>query len=87
MKVALDLPRPLLQKARKLAAVRGESLNDFVVQALVAHTGDGNIAQRETTPPAWMKFCGGLAHISDEVRRMQNEIDATFGQIQAEDWK
>jgi hypothetical protein len=87
MKTTLELPDPLLRKAKALAAERGESLKDFVTEALVAHITRKSGGQREETAPAWMKHYGGLSHLAGEVRRMQREIDDTLGVVDAEDWK
>lgn len=87
MKTTLELPDPLLRKVKAMAAERGESLKDFVTEALIAHIARKNGGHREDNMPAWMKHYGGLAHLSGEVRRIQREIDETFGVINAEDWK
>ena len=34
---------------------------------------------------AWMKGFGGMAHRRRENRRIQKQVDAEFGQIEAED--
>lgn len=87
MKTTLELPDPLLRKAKAMAAERGESLKDFVTEALVAHMARKSGRQRDEAAPAWMKYYGGLSHISGEVERMQREIDETFGVIDEEEWK
>lgn len=87
MKTTLELPDPLLRKAKSMAAERGESLKDFVTEALVAHMARKSGPQREEIEPAWMKSYGGLAHISGEVKRMQREIEETFDVIDEEEWK
>jgi hypothetical protein len=87
VKTTLELPDPLLRKAKAMAAERGESLKDFITEALVAHIARKSGGQREAAAPAWMKHYGGLAHIAGDVRRMQQDIDDTLGVVNTEDWK
>lgn len=87
MKTTLELPDPLLRKAKAMAAERGESLKDFVTEALVAHISRRSGGRRDEQEPAWMKYAGGLAHIAADVQRMQRDMDETFGVIDEEEWK
>ena len=87
MKTTLELPDPLLRKAKAMAAARGETLKAFITEALLAYIATKSGLARNADEPAWMKHYGGLAHITGEVKRMQREIDDVFGHVDPEDWK
>jgi hypothetical protein len=87
MKTTLELPDPLLRRAKAMAAARGESLKAFITEALLAHLAAKSGGARTDDEPVWMKSLGGLAHISGEVKRMQREMDSEFGHVDLADWK
>ena len=84
MKTTLDLPDPLFRRAKATAAERGQSLKDFVTDALREKLS-GNAPASQGAEPAWMQGCGGLKHLRRETARIQAEIDEEFGVIDAED--
>lgn len=78
MKMTLDLPAPLLRRAAATAASRGQSLNEFVSDAL------RNKLAREAmhatvAAPAWMAGFGALKRLRKETARVQSRIDQAFG--------
>ena len=83
MKTTIEIPDPLFRKAKSRAAERGQSLKEFVSEALAAsladrkHSGSGE--------PPWMDGFGKLRRLRKETTRIQEEIDAAFGTIEAED--
>ncbi|NJM41219.1 MAG: hypothetical protein HC853_10850 [Anaerolineae bacterium] len=87
MKITLEIPDLLLRRAETLAAANHKSLADFVTEALVAHIANQVDSACKSDEPSWMKYYGGLAHVKDEVQRMQREIDIDFGGVDLEDWK
>jgi hypothetical protein len=83
MKTTLELPDQLLRKARTAAKARGQSLSDFVIEAL----RDKLPLRREDKhsrkgDPKWMSGFGELRHLHDETIRVQSVIDETFGRIE-----
>lgn len=40
MKTTLEIPDDLFRRSKAMAALRGQSLDGFVTEALVAHTAD-----------------------------------------------
>lgn len=84
MKTTLDLPDPLFRKAKATAAERGQSLKEFVAEALrdklVRAAGyDLNHG------PDWMQGFGKLRRLRKETARIQSVIDAEFEVIEPED--
>jgi hypothetical protein len=84
MKTTLELPDPLFRKAKATAAERGQSLKEFVTEALrdklVLDTG-----RACTSEPEWMKGFGKLKRLHKETVRVQSVVDHEFGVIEAED--
>ncbi len=84
MKTTLELPDPLLRKVKATAAARGQSMKDFVAEALREKL---NPAARPAAPgePAWMRGFGRLRRLRVETGRVQRAIDQEFEQIEPED--
>lgn len=84
MKTTLELPDPVFRKAKATAAERGQSLKDFVTEALrdkFAAETDRPVA----TEPLWMQGFGKLKHLHKETVRVQGVIDEEFDVIEPED--
>lgn len=84
MKTTLEIPDLLFRKAKAKAAERGQTLKDLVTEALQEKLAAG---ARSAAPgePAWMQGFGKLRRLRTETRRIQAQIDQTFGVIEAED--
>jgi hypothetical protein len=84
MKTTLEIPDPLFRKAKSIAAERGQSLKDFVTEAL-----QDKLAPKPGLPPAhgpeWMEGFGKLKRLRKETRRVQAAIDREFEVIEPED--
>ena len=84
MKTTLELPDPLFRKAKATAAERGQSLKEFVTEALrdklVLDTGRDHVSE-----PAWMKGFGKLKRLHKETVRVQSAVDQEFEVIEPED--
>ena len=84
MKTTLDLPDPLFRKAKATAAERGQSLRDFVAEAL-----QDKLAQPQTrgmpSDPKWMRGFGRLKRLYKETARVQLAVDEEFEVIEPED--
>ncbi len=84
MKTTLELPDPLFRQAKATAAARGQSLKDFVTEALrekMAPAARGAAA----IEPEWMRGFGALKQLRRETAQVQAVIDAEFGVIEPED--
>jgi hypothetical protein len=84
MKTTLELPDQLFRKAKATAAERGQSLKEFVTEALRDKLllGSGRARGDE---PAWMQGFGKLKHLHKETMRVQSVIDQEFEVIEPED--
>ncbi len=84
MKTTLEIPDPLFRKAKASAAERGQSLKDFVTDALRDKLASA-AAGGHDAEPEWMKGFGKLKRLRGETARIQARIDTEFGGIEAED--
>jgi hypothetical protein len=82
VKTTLEIPDSLFRKAKSKAAERGQSLKDFVTEALTEKLTVKHSAAGE---PAWMKGFGGLAALHRETARIQRCIDEVFDVVESED--
>jgi hypothetical protein len=84
MKTTLELPDPLFRKVKATAAERGQSLKEFVTEALrdklALDTGRAYASE-----PAWMKGFGKLKRLHKETARVQSVVDQEFEVIEPED--
>jgi hypothetical protein len=81
MKTTLEIPDPLFRKAKATAAERGQSLKEFVTEALRNKLPDW----RDAGEPEWMQGFGKLKHLHKETVRIQSAIDQEFEVIEPED--
>ncbi len=84
MKTTLELPDQLFRKAKATAAERGQSLKEFVTEAL-----RDKLLQRggraRADEPEWMQGFGKLKRLHKETLRVQSVIDQEFEVIEPED--
>jgi hypothetical protein len=85
MKTTLELPDPLLRKAKAAAAARGQSLKDFVTEALCEKLATSNRVAASSQEPDWMQGFGKLRHLRKETARVQAVIDDEIDVIEPED--
>lgn len=83
MKTTLELPDQSFRKAKAIAASRGITLKAFFSEALEEKLRRSSAEPSDKKP--WMDGFGDLAHLSDETKRVMNEIEEEFGQIEPED--
>ena len=76
MKTTIDIPDALFRRAKARAAERGQSLKDFVAEALQARLLGP--AGGTAAPPKWMEGFGKLRRLRKETARVQAAIDAEF---------
>jgi hypothetical protein len=84
MKTTIEIPDPLFRRAKSLAAAQGQSLKDFVADALqakLASSGDFSAAGE----PQWMAGFGQLRNLREETARVLGVIDEAFEGVEAED--
>ena len=84
MKTTIEIPDVLFRKAKSRAAERGQSLKDFVTEALQARLAAAP-AGGKSGDPAWMDGFGKLRQLRKETSRIQGVIDEAFGRIEPED--
>ncbi len=84
MKTTLELPDPLFRKAKATAAEKGQSLKEFVTEALQdkLREPDGRATPGE---PSWMQGFGKLKRLHKETVRVQSAADEEFEIIEPED--
>ncbi len=84
MKTTLELPEPIFRKAKATAAERGQSLKDFVTEALRDKLAlDTRRARADE--PQWMQGFGKLKRLHKETARVQSVVDEEFEVIEPED--
>jgi plasmid stability protein len=84
MKTTIEIPDPLFRKAKSHAAEHGQTLKDFVADALRARLA----TEAEGAPsgePKWMTGFGKLRRLRKETARIQGVIDGAFEVVEAED--
>jgi hypothetical protein len=84
MKTTLELPDPIFRKAKATAAERGQSLKDFVTEALRDKL-DRNADMQAAAEPRWMQGFGKLKRLHKETVRIQSVVDAEFEVIEPEE--
>jgi hypothetical protein len=84
MKTTIEIPDPLLRKAKAKAAERGLTLKALVTEALQEKLAAEAMRIR-TGGPAWMQGFGKLRRLHDETVRVQSRIDEAFEAIEPED--
>ena len=87
MKTTLEIPDALFRKAKATAAERGQSLKQFVAEALQEklHLRNGIT---KNAPPEWMKYFGAFGKTAAqraENRRIEKLIEDEFERIEPED--
>jgi hypothetical protein len=84
MKTTIEIPDPLFRKAKSRAAERGQTLKEFVTDALQARLTTERESGRPGEPP-WMGGFGRLQRLRKETARIQGVIDEGFEGIEPED--
>lgn len=84
MKTTIEIPDPLLRRAKSKAAEGGRSLKDLITESLQEKLAS-SAARSANGDPAWMSGFGKLGRLRKETARVQKRIDHEFGAIEAED--
>jgi hypothetical protein len=84
MKTTMEIPDVLFRRAKSKAAERGQTLKEFVTEAL-----QEKLASRKATGPSgepeWMRGFGKLRHLHRETARIQERIHEAFEVVEPED--
>jgi len=84
MKTTIEIPDPLFRKAKSRAAERGQTLKEFVTDALQARLATEPEGGPPGEPP-WMSGFGKLQRLRKETARIQGMIDEAFEVVETED--
>lgn len=84
MKTTIEIPDPLFRKVKSKAAERGQTLKDFVAEALRERLAPGTRMGPLDEAP-WMRGFGRLRRLRKETVRIQARIDEAFEAIEPED--
>ena len=84
MKTTIEIPDVLFRRVKSKAAERGQTLKEFVSEALQAKLAfrKGTVRPRE---PEWMQGFGKLRRLRSETARVQERVDETFEVVEPED--
>jgi hypothetical protein len=83
MKTTIEIPDVLFRRVKSKAAERGQTLKEFVGQAL-----QERLASRSTprsAEPEWMQGFGKLRRLHKESERIQQRIHEAFEVVEPED--
>lgn len=83
MKTTLELPDDLFRQTKATAALRGESLKDFVAEALEAHLKRG--LGDASSLRGWRRVFGKARR--EEVEPVDAVIAEELGRIDPDDWR
>jgi hypothetical protein len=84
VKTTIEVPDALFRRAKSKAAEGGQTLKEFVSEAL-----QEKLARRNRTSPSgepeWMVGFGKLRHLRKETARIQERIREAFEVVEPED--
>jgi hypothetical protein len=80
VKTTVEIPDPLFRRAKSTAAERGQTLKQFLTEALKE-----KLAHGKSGSPGWMQGFGALRRLRKETARIQARIDETFETVEPED--
>jgi hypothetical protein len=83
MKTTVEIPDSLFRKAKAKAAERGQTLREFMSEALQEKLNARSSAR--PGEPEWMRGFGKLHHLRRETARIQRRVDEVFESIEPED--
>lgn len=83
MKTTLEIPNELFRRTKAMAALRGESLKDFVTEALQAHLESG--APRISSERGWRSVFGKAR--KEDVEAVDATIAAELEHVDPDEWR
>ena len=81
MKTTLEIPDELFRRTKATAAMRGQSLKDFITGALRTHLGQ----VVETSPRGWQSVFGQARR--EEVDSVDTIVADELGCIDPDEWR
>jgi hypothetical protein len=84
MKTTIELPDPLFRRAKSKAAERGQTLKQFMTEAIQDKLA-AKSSRSAAAEPQWMQGFGKLRRLRRESLRIQSKIDEAFEVIEPED--
>jgi hypothetical protein len=84
MKTTIEIPDALFRKAKSKASEHGQTLKQFVTEALQQKLAT-NASKVYLGEPAWMQGFGKLRRLRNESVRIRDRIDEAFEVIEPED--
>ncbi len=82
MKTTLEIPDELFRRTKATAAIRGESLKDFVTEALEAHL---DREPGDNVRPGWRAVFGQARRA--EVERIDRIVSNELERVDPDDWR
>jgi uncharacterized protein YjeT (DUF2065 family) len=83
MKTTLEIPDPILRRAKAVADQWGISLRVFVTEALEEKL----VSAPQTGGKPWARLAGGLKHLHKETLRINGIMNREFERIEPENWE
>ncbi len=83
MKTTLEIPDALFRKIKSTAAQRGQTLKQFVTDAVREKLANANGAK--TAAPPWMRFFGAGKQYAHSIREIDRVIEEEFERVEQED--
>ena len=80
MKITLQVSESVIQRARREAKSRRQSINQFVADALIEKLGPEPLTP-EQSRAARIKWAGALSHLKDETARINAIIEAELERL------
>jgi hypothetical protein len=84
VKTTIEIPDPLFRRVKSRAAERGQSLREFVAEALQEKLSP-NSSQAVAGDPPWMDGFGKLRRLHRETAQIEARIDEVFEVVEPED--
>jgi hypothetical protein len=84
MKTTIEVPDVLFRKVKSKAAERGQTLREFVSEALQEKLAPSRSTARPGEPE-WMEGFGKLRRLHKETERIQERIQEAFEVVEPED--
>ena len=84
MKTTLEIPDALFRRVKSKAAEQGQSLKEFVGEALVEKLASRSRAV-PSGDPGWMQGFGQLRRLRRDTHRIEKRIREAFEVIEPED--
>lgn len=87
MKTTLDIPNPLLRQVKAYAALKGQPMKRFFIDAVKERLHAEVARNAGKHEPAWVRLFGAGKEHRAAIREVQSLLDKEFSRINPEDWK